>query len=117
MIFNEAKARCEAKGGRLAEPRNREQFNELTPFVTATVDRFFLGASDLQTEGVWLFNSDSSPVDLFSGFFNANQPNGVGADENCLALRDAGLNDLNCNNPRASICEYGRMGDVPMCPK
>ena len=112
LPYPQAKASCEAQGGRLAEPRTLEQFNALTLFEPLN-DRFFLGGSDLGTEGVWLWNSDNTPINL-QRFFNANQP-GPNPDEDCLAYRSGGLNDFQCPTARAYACEFGSIGPVPLC--
>ena len=116
MTYFEARNSCQALNGRLAEPRNQEQFDVIAQF-NATATHYWLGGNDILAEGVlWLWNSDNSTIDL-TQFFQPNEPNNVENNEECLEFQAKGLNDEKCATPRPFLCELGAVGDVPVCPK
>ena len=104
--------------GRLAEPRTQQQFDAIFEFSSQS-NVFWLGGTDLLQEGLWLWNSDNSTIDL-TVFWNENEPNNLLNNrpngENCLEFRDQGLNDEPCERPRPYVCEFADIGEVPVCP-
>ena len=112
--FFEAQDSCETFNGRLAEPRNQEQFDVISQFK-AIATNYWLGGNDFDIEGLWVWNSDNSTIDL-TQFFNRNEPNNARNDEQCLELQLEGLNDETCTKTRPFLCELGALGDVPVCP-
>ena len=115
MTYFEARNSCQALNGRLAEPRTQEQFDVISQFKTIATN-YWLGGNDFLAEGLWLWNSDNSTIDL-TQFFRRNEPNNLSNDEECLELQLEGLNDETCTRTRPFLCELGAVGDVPVCPE
>ena len=114
LKFTDAETSCESFGGRLAEPRNQEQFDALAAFSTQA-NIFWLGATDLLQEGLWLWSSDNTTVDL-ELFWNHNEPNNQGSSgEQCLQFRNSGLNDDGCNARFPYACEFAGIGNITLC--
>ena len=99
---------CEAEGGMLPEPRNREEHDFLNSFTTV---QFYLGATDKAKEGHWAWNSDGSSVQW--ALWGTDEPNG-GSDQNCLLMlkKGAGFKDrwatgwCSCSScSRTVVCE------------
>ena len=114
LTFFNALSSCKSKHGRLAEPRNQQQFDVITQFLEGRRGRFWIGGSDLLAEGMWLWNSDNSTVDL-NRFFIPNEPN-TGNNERCLEYLNFNVNDRGCNANQQYLCEFGLIGNVPVCP-
>merc|ERR1719239_968967 len=86
----DAKDRCEAVGGMLPEPRNREENDFLNSMTT---EPFYLGMTDKAKEGSWVWNSDGSSVQWT--FWRSGEPDG-GSDQNCVfMLKSADKNNMN----------------------
>ena len=120
LPFAEAKASCEAEGGKLAEPRDDPQFRLVRAFSTIAI-RFWLGGQDPNEDPInqdILFLSDGTSVPLDSGFWGPDEPNNLHEDEYCLEflLPVNGLNDENCLTSSPFVCEFGAHGpNVGLC--
>ncbi|ESO84930.1 hypothetical protein LOTGIDRAFT_131193 [Lottia gigantea] len=66
------------------------------------IDKVFLGASDLDEEGVWKW-LNGEPVK--STLFRPNEPNDSNGREHCLIESRAGYNDVRCSLDHTYICE------------
>lgn len=64
--------------------------------------RGWVGLSDRQTEGTFV-NVTAEPNDVRP--FASGQPDNGGGDENCVQLKADGLDDDQCNNKHAFLCE------------
>ena len=80
-----------------------------------------MGASDAESEGIWLWRSDSTQMSLNSSINSSilswipGEPN-TNFDSNCL-LWDPAFNlyqDDNCANSRYYICEHPRQFNISM---
>ncbi|XP_021361020.1 C-type lectin domain family 17, member A-like [Mizuhopecten yessoensis] len=98
--YDEALLHCSGLGSGLLKVNNTERMNVLSIYLST--GQFYTDASDLVTEGSWIF-SDGSDVDMT--LFGPNEPDG-GTTENC-AIFGAGskLYDVKCNTNRYFICE------------
>ncbi len=101
---------CQARGGKLFEPRN-EDINAAVAAL-APSGYYWLGITDIVTEGVWLYESDGQPI-TYSNWFKA-EPNNHGGDEGCVHVQPASTNwnDIECYNVYAHVCE-GLIYDNP----
>ena len=101
----DAQLACETYGYDLVKIEDISESNWLKP----TGSGFWTGLNDLDTEGVWLWFVDDSPLDpsLESPNSNwvANEPNNAMGDEHCMMLTSVGWNDYPCTNTRGYICE------------
>jgi antitoxin component YwqK of YwqJK toxin-antitoxin module len=84
VSWNAAKEKCEKLGGRLAIVTSEEQNQRLTELVTkAGLKEAWLGATDEQSEGTWLW-IDGSGLEYTN--WNSGQPNNKGDGEHYLLI-------------------------------
>ncbi|XP_071142862.1 uncharacterized protein [Mytilus edulis] len=105
---------CKDNGGYLATLETAEE-NQLVKDYVGTLGKkdYFIGGSDLQTEGTFLWEHSGVIVNLHgSGLFydwmSLNQPDNGNGNQHCMIL--AGRyghmwNDVQCTVARAFICE------------
>ncbi|XP_063413460.1 uncharacterized protein LOC134695881 [Mytilus trossulus] len=105
---------CKNNGGYLATLETAEE-NQLVKDYVGTLGKtdYFIGGSDLQTEGTFLWEHSGVLVNLHgSGLFydwmSLNQPDNGNSNQHCMVL--AGRyghmwNDMQCTVARAFICE------------
>lgn len=103
--WTDAKANCESQGKRLVLIESAAKNEAVRSAADAGgLGEFWLGGTDGQSEGSWLW-LDGSPISYTN--WNSREPNNVGGAEDCMAM-DAGngkWNDAGCARPRASVCE------------
>ncbi|OWF43738.1 low affinity immunoglobulin epsilon Fc receptor-like isoform X2 [Mizuhopecten yessoensis] len=65
---------------------------------------FWIGATDMITDGVWVWTSSLSPLSYFN--WGPNEPNGL-TNEDCISVtHDSGTwNDFSCRAPLYYVCE------------
>lgn len=61
---------------------------------------FWIGASDLASEGSWIWVQTGEPVN----FWERYEPNGA-TDENCAIIYNSMVYDVGCSTLCASICQ------------
>jgi len=110
--FDEGK--CQASGGSLYTPIELADDLALVK-VLASGPRldYWTALSDRDEEGTWLA-PDGSPLTL--NHWAPGEPNDYGGWEDCTEiLRDPSpgehLNDLSCDSPNASVCDWSRLDD------
>ena len=92
------------------EVRPQEQFEEATQFRLEFGRHIWLGGSDSQEEGVWVWDSNGQGINM-EQFWILGEPTSSYGAEDCLEIvvRDnasnIGLNDAWCGYQRYSICE------------
>ncbi|KAL4226715.1 hypothetical protein ACF0H5_014695 [Mactra antiquata] len=99
---------CSKMGARLAEV-NSEAENEILVKINKEArdgtDRVWLGASDLENDGVWKWQTSKQPITFQK--WNKGEPNGRMV-ENCLHFYKVlgTWNDLPCDRNLNYICEF-----------
>ena len=102
--WSQARASCETTFGGTLVVIETEEENAAVLALDADVQAFWLGLSDLDTEGTFAW-SDGTPVAYTN--WNAGEPNDAGGNEDCAQLVRAteSWNDLDCTVPRSYVCE------------
>ena len=93
MGHDEKVDKCLEHGGILPEPRSQEE-NEF--LMGLGVYEIILGMNDRETEGTWVWDSDSTPVIYQNwGYYNGTR----GTEHNCAVFGVMGfLHDIACQN-------------------
>ncbi|XP_060076914.1 perlucin-like [Ylistrum balloti] len=108
----EASMICNVYGGNLAEIGDEHEQHFIASFISRKTPTsykpgiFWLGASDLLTEGEWMWSSDNSFMSYKN--FAPREPNNADGNENCLEFDFSGnfqWNDNNCENLYNFVCE------------
>ena len=110
--FHDAAARCQQLGGKLTEPKNKQENDEVINLVKhySNKSRFWLGFTDENQEGKFVLLSTGEPMTYSS--WADDQPDDSGwfswSGEDCVELRmDWGekWNDHGCDENKYFICE------------
>ncbi|VDI84108.1 Hypothetical predicted protein [Mytilus galloprovincialis] len=109
-----AKTFCNSIGGYLAIIETSEEDELLKSYVANIVPSkdYWIGGSDLATEGVFIWENTSATVNLptstlFQGWL-LNQPDNNYGNQHCMMLAhqfDFKWNDAICDHPRDYVCE------------
>ena len=84
----------------LLEPRSKEKLEDAKDIASDLGTRIWLGASDLEEEGKWVWASDGAPVRA-DVVWSPGEPNDYKDGEDCMAMDViGGLNDLPCGGDR-----------------
>ncbi|XP_024866377.1 C-type lectin domain family 4 member E isoform X3 [Kryptolebias marmoratus] len=117
--WSDSRASCRDLGGDLVKIDSREEqeflVRKLRGLMEDFEDKFWIGLTDSETEGRWLW-ADGSPLNESLSFWNTGEPNDVKTDnsegEDCVGLdmrgRDGDLktwNDQSCDIGYRGICE------------
>uniref|UniRef100_A0A8C8RTQ5 C-type lectin domain-containing protein n=1 Tax=Pelusios castaneus TaxID=367368 RepID=A0A8C8RTQ5_9SAUR len=103
--FEKGKSLCENAGGALASPRNGAENTALVELVKKDAKPAYLGISDVQTEGKFLY-LNGEPVTYTN--WAKGEPNNSNKGEDCVVLYDNGKwNDADCSTSRVLVvCEF-----------
>ncbi|CAG2228220.1 unnamed protein product [Mytilus edulis] len=109
-----AKTFCNSIDGYLAIIETSEEDELLKSYVAIIVPSkdYWIGGSDLATEGVFIWENTSATVNLptstlFQGWL-LDQPDNNGGNQHCMMLAhqfDFKWNDAKCDYPRDYVCE------------
>lgn len=107
---------CRAHGFELAAITTPDEYTFVTGFA-APGPEVWIGGNDLDADGVfgWTTGETAEPAPWESG----EPSDGGGIPENCIEIRQDGLNNQQCLEPRAYVCERhppGRCGDGVIDP-
>ncbi|XP_054911348.1 hepatic lectin-like [Poeciliopsis prolifica] len=117
--WNESQDFCMDLGSDLVKIDSREEqmflVERLRDLMEDKQDRFWIGLTDSEEEGKWLW-MDGSPLDKSLSFWNETQPNNRGhgkvAEADCVRMGKRGRSDdlkswfdSSCNHPQKSVCE------------
>ncbi|KAG7176189.1 CD209 antigen-like 5, partial [Homarus americanus] len=100
----DARTWCRNKGGDLAIPQESRALVSLLKSFKID-ENFWMGASDLATEGVFL-DVSNKPINLGSSLWHVGEPSG---SEDCFHLwhnNVHGWNDAHCTRHEYFICEH-----------
>ncbi|XP_052400261.1 CD209 antigen-like protein A [Carassius gibelio] len=104
LSWSESKQYCRDRGADLAIINTELKQRFISSLVKEIV---WIGLSDIQQEGImkWVDNST-----LNQGFWESNEPNDAGGNEDCIELNPSkpllnNWNDVPCTNKRKWICE------------
>ena len=92
----------------LLEPRTQEKFDIALNIMSDLGTTIWLGASDLEEEGKWVWASDGVEVGADAGWY-PGEPNYYGGREDCMAMRltKSAMVDFPCggNHMHAYVCD------------
>ncbi|XP_063066766.1 macrophage mannose receptor 1, partial [Engraulis encrasicolus] len=114
--WNDAEQYCVRQGGHLASIHSPE---EVGFFVAHMPSTSWVGLSDSQTEGTWVW-TDGSASDYLS--WETDQPDNWQGNEDCVHLRGTGhyqpgkLNDQPCSYSFPFVCQKGKGQGPPPVP-
>ena len=107
-FFSVTLYRCLKLGGHLISVQTQEKLDFLLTFLrNASVPSAWLGASDAEVEGQWIWVASGESMTLDA--WGAGEPNSSGGEENCLMLTVGpphGLNDAKCWRKRNYVCQF-----------
>ncbi|XP_055612422.1 clotting factor G beta subunit-like [Uranotaenia lowii] len=114
--FHTAWRLCQSYGHRLATITSEEDSQLIEQAIAKSNNQkgpWFIGGTDLGSEGHFIWISTNKPVGYLSGYFNYSpgQPDNAGGNENCLEIgRWGGVvwNDVPCDWNQRYICEFVR---------
>nr|XP_006823023.1 PREDICTED: zonadhesin-like isoform X1 [Saccoglossus kowalevskii]XP_006823024.1 PREDICTED: zonadhesin-like isoform X2 [Saccoglossus kowalevskii] len=116
MTWYEAKARCEANGWELAQPRNQAQMDAMMQLYMIYAGFHWIGVTDVDEEMNFVYCSDGKTITYKN--WDDGEPNNENGIEHCVEVwKLAGKwNDVDCNISRANaFCEeHGPHGDPHM---
>ena len=91
-------------GARLMEIRTQEEYDSAVGFSQEFSAYFWLGGSDLQVDGNWVWESNREGVDM-NEFWYSGMPRDRN-DLNCLGMDSFGMYDWYCHLGYNSVCEH-----------
>jgi len=110
MNFDEAKQFCTDNGGMLVEPRTKRETRVINKLINrkAGDDSYWIGLTDQENEGTFLWESDNTEVSYSN--WDSNEPNNSRGKEDCVHLRKAvshRWNDSTCGskNGNTALCQ------------
>lgn len=114
--YADAQSSCEANGGFLFEPKtlaiNNAVYDKAVEFM-GTIKWAWIGINDINTEGLWVYSSDSSSIPSNINQWYPGQPDNYGGNQDCGYLKaspDSNLHgkwlDFDCNSKFNFICEF-----------
>ena len=103
--WNDAKQNCIENGGRLMEIRTQEEYETaLQSRVVLNGYKFWIGGSDIEVKGNWVWDSNQEGV-ILNEFWVSGSPLNT-REKNCLAMSSSGMVDASCSVLRRSVCEF-----------
>lgn len=94
---------CHDLGGKLAEPDTEEKMKYV--LGTIDVDNVWIGGTDDDTEGTWMWQASQKLVDDAVLLWQSGQPNNLFQIQNCMEIGMSKLNDENCFEQNLYLCE------------
>ena len=100
-----AKIICTNIGGILYEPRDQDVMQiVINQAQTASLGEFWIGINDMENEGTFVYDSDSSPLSFTN--WKSGEPNNANSGEDCAIVNFYGKwVDLHCTDyKRSTVC-------------
>ena len=72
-------------------------------WVQENIGDFWLGGSDIDTEGSWVWASDGAPINM-TRYWASGEPSDSVGIQNCAAPTVSGMRDVFCGGYLAFIC-------------
>ena len=91
-------------GAFLAEIRTQREYDTATQLIQEEGGSYWIGATDTQTEGNWVWDSNQEAVRL-DVFWQSDRPYVGNTNINCLAM-GRNMFDMPCSMTFKSLCEY-----------
>ena len=107
ISWSDARDYCFTMGAHLAEIRNRDEYMAVLRFNEQTGNYYWLGASDVEVEGQWVWDSNGDFVRL-TKYWSYGRPLFNRSDHNCLAMWSDGIFDYNCTKLLSFVCEFSK---------
>ncbi|XP_070801397.1 mannose-binding protein-like [Pituophis catenifer annectens] len=102
--FANGKALCSNAGGALAVARNVAENTALAAIAKKNGKHIYLGMSDLQTEGKFVYLNGQA---VSYTKWKSSEPNNFKNGEDCvILLPDTQWNDINCDHQTLIVCEF-----------
>ncbi|XP_041635860.1 galactose-specific lectin nattectin-like [Cheilinus undulatus] len=107
MTWAKAERRCLSMGGNLASVHSTEEYHAIQHLIMTTSYDYreaWIGGSDAQQEGFWLW-TDGSPFSYVN--WCPGEPNNLGRYQHCLQMNFGGgkcWDDLSCGEHRPFAC-------------
>lgn len=108
VTWSVAQANCMIKGGKLAEIESPEENNYIMSLVMKLTENVWLGGTDQDKEGSWVWQSTKKPFSYSAWARDYNEPDNARNDQDCLCVyRPYGLywSDSHCWKLFQYICE------------
>ena len=102
--WKSTKRYCESRRARLFEVHTREDYETALRFCENMGSGLWLGGSDLEIEGNWVWNSNEEKVKLHEFWLNGKPSNDT--NKNCLVMGMEGMRDVHCANKKKSFCIF-----------
>ena len=87
------------------EVRTQEEFETAQRFLEEIQERIWLGGSDIQEEGVWIWASNDERINMDLLWRDGEPNNGGSGSEHCLDFVTEGFNDNVCTEKYYFVCE------------
>ncbi|KAM3834766.1 mannose-binding protein-like [Vipera latastei] len=100
--FANGKSLCSHAGGALAVAMNVAENTALTAMAKRLNKYIYLGVSDLQTEGKFVY-LNGQPVRYTK--WKSTEPNNLNEEDCAILLQDSQWNDISCDHQALIICE------------
>ncbi|XP_026270742.1 CD209 antigen-like protein C [Urocitellus parryii] len=102
--WNDSVTACQEVGAHLVIIKSAEEQNFLQ-LTSKNKGSTWMGLSDLNKEGTWLWVDGSPLFFRFMKFWNEGEPNNHGEGEDCAEFRGDGWNDSRCDLEKFWICK------------
>lgn len=100
--FANGKALCSNAGGALAVARNVAENTALAAMAKRNGKHIYLGMSDLQTEGKFVYLNGQA---VSYTNWKSSEPNNLNEEDCVILLPDTYWNDISCDHQTLIICE------------
>ncbi|XP_067381254.1 ladderlectin-like [Channa argus] len=108
MTWAQAEKNCQSIGANLASVHNTYEYHEIQRLITTATHEYketWIGGSDAQQEGTWLWSDGRS---LQYTNWAPGEPNNIHGRQHCLQMNHGAQkswDDIECHVQRPSVCE------------
>ncbi|XP_053374784.1 C-type lectin domain family 4 member G-like [Mercenaria mercenaria] len=112
LSWSDALNDCKSKGVYLAEHKHRgeaKDLAELAQSISTKIDMYWVGASDISSEGSWIWKESHASVNY--SYWTSGNPDNY-RNEDCMSTyvnHQGHWNDLNCNTKIGYICQTAKL--------